>query len=109
MVTGCNRPILLKKSGLVSTTEKYAPEFEILTFSRGFQTRILRSSVQKRCFHPLVFEHFGETDFFNSIDPKRPVMASTKSGAILFYVDVVSVRAKYIAKLKITRLNVVNT
>lgn len=68
-----NLPILLKKSALVSMTEKYAPEFEILTFSRGLLTRILRSSVQKRCFHPLVFEHFGETDFFNSICQKRTI------------------------------------
>ena len=43
------------------------------------------------------------------IDPKQPVLAFTKSGAIMFYVGVISGRAKYIAKLKITRLNVVNT
>ena len=66
-------PILLKKSGLVSTAEKYAPEIEILAFSRGFRTRILRISVPKRCFHPPVFEHFGETDFFNRIGQERTV------------------------------------
>jgi len=44
-MTGIEWPILLKKSGLVSTTEKYAHEIEILAFSRGFRTRILRSSV----------------------------------------------------------------
>jgi hypothetical protein len=31
-VTGRGRPILLKKSALVSTAEKYASEIEILTF-----------------------------------------------------------------------------
>jgi len=29
LVTGNNRPILLKKSSVVSTAEKYAPEIEI--------------------------------------------------------------------------------
>ncbi|KAA0978547.1 hypothetical protein FQ187_25750 [Pseudomonas sp. ANT_J28] len=61
----------MKKSGLISTEEKHAPEIEILAFSRGFQTRISRSRVQKRCFYPSVLEHFGQTDFFNRIDPKR--------------------------------------
>ena len=32
MVNGCMWPILLKKSVLVSTAEKYASEIEILTF-----------------------------------------------------------------------------
>ncbi|TNB78903.1 hypothetical protein FHJ31_25140 [Pseudomonas sp. Fig-3] len=66
-----NRPILLKKSASVPTVEKYAPEIEICVLRRRFRTRISRSSVQKRCFHPLIFEHFGQTDFFNRIDPKR--------------------------------------
>jgi hypothetical protein len=39
------RPILLKKSTMVSAVEKYASEIEIFTFSRGFQTQISRSSV----------------------------------------------------------------
>jgi hypothetical protein len=29
-------PILLKKSAMDSTVEKYAPEIEIFTFGRGF-------------------------------------------------------------------------
>lgn len=71
-MTGRNRPILLKKSGLASMAEKYASEIEILTFSRGCGTRISRSSVQKLGFHPSVFEQFGQTDFFNRIGQKRP-------------------------------------
>lgn len=47
VTNGRNRPILLKKSIMVSTAEKYASEIEIFTFGRGFQTQISRSSVQK--------------------------------------------------------------
>ena len=60
-------PILLKKSGLVFTSEKYAPEIEIHTFGRGFRARILRGSVKKRRFHRPIFRQFGKTDFFNRI------------------------------------------
>ena len=42
------RPILLKKSGLISTAETYAPEIENLAFSRGFRSRTSRSSACKR-------------------------------------------------------------
>jgi hypothetical protein len=35
--TGGNRPILLKKSAIVSTVEKYALEIEIFTLSRGIR------------------------------------------------------------------------
>jgi len=45
--SGSYGPILLKKSIMVSTAEKYAPEVEIFTFGRGFQMQISRSSVQK--------------------------------------------------------------
>jgi hypothetical protein len=34
-MTGRKRPILLKKSTMVSAAEKYAPELEIFTFGRG--------------------------------------------------------------------------
>jgi hypothetical protein len=34
--TGSNRPILLKKSTMVSAAEKYASEIKIFTFGRGF-------------------------------------------------------------------------
>lgn len=43
-------PILLKKSGLVSTAEKYALEIEISTLNRGFGAQISRSCGQKRNF-----------------------------------------------------------
>jgi len=69
-ITGRFWPILLKKSASVSTAEKYAPEIEICVFGRRFRTRISRSSVQKRCFRPSMFERFGKTDFFNRIGQK---------------------------------------
>ncbi|QHF46856.1 hypothetical protein PspS35_24795 [Pseudomonas sp. S35] len=51
VMKGRSRPILLKKSTMVSTAEKYASEIEIFTFGRGFQTQISRSSLQKWCSH----------------------------------------------------------
>jgi hypothetical protein len=45
-----NRPILLKKSALISTVEKYALEIEIFTLSRGFRAQISRSGAQKMHF-----------------------------------------------------------
>jgi len=45
LVTGRKRPILLKKSAMVSAAEKYASEIEIFTFGRGCQAQISRSSV----------------------------------------------------------------
>ena len=65
--------IVLKKSASVSTAEKYAPEIEICVFRKRFRTRISRSNVQKRYFHPSVFERFGQTDFFNRIGQKPPL------------------------------------
>jgi hypothetical protein len=38
---------------------------------RRFRTQISRSSVQQRCFHPSIFEHFGKIDFFNRIGQKH--------------------------------------
>jgi hypothetical protein len=49
-------PILLKKSALISTVEKYASEIEILTLCRGVWAQISRSSVQKRRFPRSIFE-----------------------------------------------------
>ena len=72
--TGRNRPIVLKKSASVSTVEKYAPEIEICVFCRRFRTRISRSSMQKRCFHQSIFARFGQTDFFNRIRQKLPLV-----------------------------------
>jgi hypothetical protein len=42
--------ILLKKSALISTVEKYALEIEIFTLSRGFRAQISRSGAQKMHF-----------------------------------------------------------
>jgi hypothetical protein len=66
------RPILLKKSAMVSSAEKYASEIEIFTFSSGSRTQISRSSVQKRRFHQSMSKPFGRTDFFNRIGQKLP-------------------------------------
>jgi hypothetical protein len=67
VTNGSYWPILLKKSGMVCASEKYASEIEIFTFSRGFRTRISRSSVQKRRFNQSMFRQFGQTDFFNRV------------------------------------------
>lgn len=40
---GGKRPILLKKSDVVFTAEKYAHEIEILNRRKGIQTQISRS------------------------------------------------------------------
>jgi hypothetical protein len=47
VATGRNRPILLKKSATVSTTEKYEFEIKIFTLSRGLWGQISRSDAQK--------------------------------------------------------------
>ena len=56
---GCFWPIVLKKSASLSTSDKYAPEIEICVLRKRFRTRISRGNVEKRCFHPSVFERFG--------------------------------------------------
>jgi hypothetical protein len=67
VAAGSNRPILLKKSAMVSTVEKYAFEIEIFTLSRGFPGSISRSGAQKRRFQRSVCGQPGRTDFFNRI------------------------------------------
>ncbi|KAA5842517.1 hypothetical protein F2A38_12700, partial [Pseudomonas chlororaphis] len=67
----CYRPILLKKSALISTVEKYALEIEIFTLSRGFRAQISRSGAQKTHFQRSVCGRFRRTDFFNRIGHKR--------------------------------------
>ena len=73
-MNGGERPILLKKSGMVSPAERYVLEIEIFTFNRGFWAQISRSSAQKRCFQRSVCEQSGGTDFFNRIGQKRPLV-----------------------------------
>ena len=60
-------PILLKKSAMVSTVEKYALEIEIFTLSRGFAAQISHSDAQKRHVKQSVRGQSGSTDFFNRI------------------------------------------
>ncbi|WP_426386287.1 hypothetical protein [Pseudomonas brassicacearum] len=45
MFASCFRPILLKKSAMVSAAEKYASDIEIFTFGWGVQRQISRSRV----------------------------------------------------------------
>ncbi|PRA49234.1 hypothetical protein CQZ98_20870 [Pseudomonas sp. MYb115] len=61
---------------MVCASEKYASEIEIFTFSRGFQARTSRSSVQKRRFHPSMVRQFVQADFFNRIGRIQPVAKS---------------------------------
>jgi hypothetical protein len=79
---GCFWPILLKKSAMVSTVEKYALEIEIFTLSRGFRTQISRSVAQKRRFQWSVCGQPGRTDFFNRIGRSLPIMVTTRLGQI---------------------------
>jgi len=62
-MTGRDRPILLKKSAIVSTVKKYALEVEIFTFSRGFRAQISRSSAQKTHFQRTVCGGLEEPTF----------------------------------------------
>ncbi|MEE3632822.1 hypothetical protein UIA24_01045 [Pseudomonas sp. AL 58] len=50
IVKDSNRPILLKKSTLISSVEKYALEVEIFTLNRRFPAQISCSGAQKRIF-----------------------------------------------------------
>ena len=71
-------PILLKKSAVVSTAEKYALQIEIFTLSRGFRTQISRSYAQKSRFQQSVRGQSGRTDFFNTIGQKLPIARARK-------------------------------
>ncbi|WP_222934597.1 hypothetical protein, partial [Pseudomonas rhodesiae] len=65
-------PIVLKKSAMVSTAEKYALEIEIFTLSRGFRAQISRSRAQKRHLQQSVHAQPGRIDFFNTIGRLLP-------------------------------------
>jgi hypothetical protein len=60
-------PILLKKSAMVSTVEKYALEIEVFTLSRGFRAQISCSGAPERRSQQSVCGQSGRTDFFNRI------------------------------------------
>jgi len=74
----CYQPILLKKSAVSSTTEKYALEIKIFTLSSGFRVHISCSTAKKRHFQRLVFGQSGRTDFFNRIGQKLPCSKAKK-------------------------------
>lgn len=67
IIKGCYWPILLKKSAMVFSAEKYAREIEFFTLSRGVGAQISRSDVHKRRFQQPVRGQSGNTDFFNRI------------------------------------------
>ena len=71
LTTDSNWPILLKKSAMVSTVEKYAFEIEIFTLSRGFAAQISHRDAQKRHVEQSVRGQSGSTDFFNRIGQER--------------------------------------
>jgi hypothetical protein len=71
--TDSYQPIVLKKSAMVSTTEKYALEIEIFALSMGFGAQISRSDAQKRRFQRSVWGQSGRSDFFNRIGRLLPV------------------------------------
>jgi hypothetical protein len=75
---GRERPILLKKSAMVSTAEKYALEIEIFSMSRGFRAQISRSCAEKRRFQQPVCGQSGRTDFFNTIGRFLPLAMGRK-------------------------------
>ncbi|WP_322618085.1 hypothetical protein [Pseudomonas sp. BIC9C] len=78
----CFWPILLKKSAMVSTVEKYALEIEIFTLSRGFRAQISRSGAQKRRIQRAVCGQSGRTDFFNRIGRFLSVMVTERAGQV---------------------------
>jgi hypothetical protein len=63
----------LKKSALISTAEKHAPEIEIVTLGRVFRAQISSSSVQKWRFSGQYPGILSGAIFSNTIDPKLPV------------------------------------
>ncbi|PNB72478.1 hypothetical protein C1X64_19825 [Pseudomonas sp. GW456-E7] len=71
---------------MLYTSEKYASksEIEIFTFGRGYQTRISRSSVQKRRFHQSMIRPFWQSDFFNRICRFLPIVVTNDAGKIQF-------------------------
>ena len=74
------RPILLKKSAMVFSAEKYAREIEIFTLSRGVGAQISRSDVQKRRFQRSAWGQSGKSDFFNRIGQKQTVSPGAVAG-----------------------------
>jgi hypothetical protein len=60
---GSSRPILLKKSGVLSKTKKYASEIKILNVRRPFQAEISRRRGLKMDFQRLVLLLSKKTTF----------------------------------------------
>ncbi len=60
---GSNRPILLKKSAMVSTVEKYVSELEIFALSRGFEFRFRVDARKKSIFSSQYIRSMEGTTF----------------------------------------------
>ena len=71
-MNGSNRPILLKKSAMVSTVEKYALEIEIFILNRGFWAQISRSGAQKSVFSGQFAGSLEEPTFSTESTQSRP-------------------------------------
>jgi hypothetical protein len=67
---GSYRPILLKDSGAISIRYPFARISSCRITSAGFFARVIR--LPKQCAGYFTFQVFL-SDFFNTIDPKRPV------------------------------------
>ncbi|MND82846.1 hypothetical protein [Pseudomonas sp. BF-R-30] len=72
-MTGRERPILLKKSAMVSTAEKYAFEIEIYILSRGFRAQISRSGAQKKAFSAVSMRAVWKDRLFQQNRPEADI------------------------------------
>jgi hypothetical protein len=70
---GKKRPILSKKLAMVSTTEKYAFEIEILTLIRGFRGQIACSGAQKNVFSDQYAGSLEEPNFSTETARSSPL------------------------------------
>jgi hypothetical protein len=83
-VTSRNRPILLKKSAMVSTAEKYAPEIEICVLSKDSQAQIWRSCAKKRHFGSQ-YERSLEGPTFSTQSAKSSRSIHPKKDALMYH------------------------
>ncbi|WP_194287978.1 hypothetical protein [Pseudomonas helleri] len=71
-MTGRERPILLKKSAMVSEAEKNAPEIEIFTFVRGLPDSDFTQQRAEKALSPVNLLAVSENRLFQQ---NRPIAA----------------------------------
>jgi hypothetical protein len=76
--------ILLKKSAMVSTAEKYAPEIEICVLSKDSQAQIWRSCAKKRHFGSQ-YERSLEGPTFSTQSAKSSRSIHPKKDALMYH------------------------